>query len=158
MVISKATTVSEYLAELSPERSKALSEVRKTIKANLPAGYKEGMLYGMIAYFIPLKDFPDTYNKQPLTYVSLASQKNYMGLYLNHVYTNPELERWFRESYKASGKNLDMGKACVIFKTLDDLPLELVGQVVAKMPPQDYIAIHLASRAKAKPATKPRKK
>src|SRR5690606_21196128 len=118
---------------------------------------KEGMLYGMISYFIPLKDFPDTYNKQPLTYISLASQKNYMGLYLNYVYSDPKIEKWFREQYKASGKKLDMGKACVIFKTLDDLPLDVVGEVVSMVPANQYIQMHVQARADAK-RVKPRQK
>src|SRR5690606_13732734 len=99
MVSSKAATVSEYLAELPPERRKAVQAVRKVIKANLPKGMKEGMLFGMICYFVPLKDFPVTYNKQPLVYAGLASQKNYLSVYLNNVFSDPKTEKWFAQRY-----------------------------------------------------------
>ena len=137
MVQSNAESVDEYLKELSPERQKAISTVRKLILDNLPKGYVETMLYGMISYVIPLKRYPKTYNKKPLTVVSLASQKNYMALYLMNVYGDGEEE--FKKNYIATGKKLDMGKSCVRFKSLDDLPFELIGKTVARTSVNQFI-------------------
>ncbi|MEX2161735.1 MAG: DUF1801 domain-containing protein [Anaerolineales bacterium] len=138
MVSSKAKTVAEYLKELPADRRSAVSAVRKVILDNLPAGYKEGM-FGMIGYYVPLKDFPDTYNGQPLAIAGLAAQKNYNSLYLMAVYGNREIEAWFKERYKASGKKLDMGKSCIRFKRAEDLPLELIAETIAKVSKEDYI-------------------
>jgi len=137
MVQSNAESVDEYLKELSPERQKAISTVRKLILDNLPKGYVETMLYGMISYVIPLKRYPKTYNKKPLTLVSLASQKHYMALYLMNVYGDGEEE--FKKNYIATGKKLDMGKSCVRFKSLDDLPIELIGKTVARTSVNQFI-------------------
>lgn len=138
MVQSKAGSVKKYLAELSPERRNAIIKVRKLILENLPEGYAEMMLYGMISYVIPLEKYPNTYNKKPLTIVSLASQKNYMSLYLMNVYGDKE-EKRFRKSYIASGKKLDMGKACVRFKLVEDLPFDLVGETIARTSVESFI-------------------
>ena len=139
MAQSKAETVEEYLAELSPERRSEIATVRKVILDNLPDGYVERMQYGMISYVIPLETYPVTYNKQPLGLASLASQKNYMSLYLMNVYGDTDTERWFHEEYRASGKKLDMGKSCVRFKKVEDLPLELIGQTIARTSPDEFI-------------------
>ena len=139
MAQSKAETVEEYLAELSPERRSEIATVRKVILDNLPDGYVERMQYGMISYAIPLETYPVTYNKQPLGLASLASQKNYMSLYLMNVYGDTDTERWFHEEYRASGKKLDMGKSCVRFKKVEDLPLELIGQTIARTSPDEFI-------------------
>ena len=139
MAQSKAETVEEYLAELSPERRSEIATVRKVILDNLPDGYGERMQYGMISYVIPLETYPVTYNKQPLGLASLASQKNYMSLYLMNVYGDTDTERWFHEEYRASGKKLDMGKSCVRFKKVEDLPLELIGQTIARTSPDEFI-------------------
>ena len=111
----------------------------KVILDNLPDGYVERMQYGMISYAIPLETYPVTYNKQPLGLASLASQKNYMSLYLMNVYGDTDTERWFHEEYRASGKKLDMGKSCVRFKKVEDLPLELIGQTIARTSPDEFI-------------------
>ena len=92
------------------------------------------MQYGMISYVIPLETYPKTYNKLPLQYAALASQKNYMSLYLMNVYGDEDTQHWFVEEYEKSGKKLDMGKSCVRFKTLDDLPMELIGEAIARTP------------------------
>ena len=139
MAQSEAETVEEYLAELSPERRSEIATVRKVILDNLPDGYVERMQYGMISYVIPLETYPVTYNKQPLGLASLASQKNYMSLYLMNVYGDTDTERWFHEEYRASGKKLDMGKSCVRFKKVEDLPLELIGQTIARTSPDEFI-------------------
>lgn len=128
---SRAQTVDEYLASLPEDRRNALATVRGVILRNLPEGYEEGMQYGMIGYYVPLSRYPVTYNGQPLGYVALASQKNYMSVYLMGIYGNEEAERWFREEYLKSGKKLDMGKSCVRFRRLEDLPLDLIGKVIS---------------------------
>ncbi len=147
MVSSKAETVEEYLHELPDDRREALEAIRETILANLPDGYVEAMNWGMIAYEVPLETFPDTYNKKPLMYAALASQKNHMALYLSAVYAEDEAREWFVDSYKATGKKLDMGKSCVRFKTLEQLPLDLVGDAIKRTPVEDFIGIHEAGRA-----------
>ncbi len=141
---SKAQAVDDYLAGLPEDRERPLSELRKLIKKHMPKGYEEGMLWGMISYYIPLERYPSTYNKQPLGYVALASQKNYMSLYLTSVYG--ELENWFKAEFKKTGKKLDMGKSCVRFKSLDDLPLELIGQAIEMYTPEQYIANYEKAR------------
>ena len=148
MAQSKAATVDEYLAEQSPDRRAALEAVRKVILENLPEGCEETMQFGMIGYVVPLEKYPVTYNKQPLGVVALASQKNYMSLYLMNVYGDPETERWFVEEYRASGKKLDMGKSCVRFKGLEDLPLDLVGRAIARTSVDEFIGMYEASRRK----------
>ena len=134
MARSNADTVEAYLAELTPDRRAAMSEVRNLIVERLPDGYHEAMQHGMISYVIPLETYPKTYNKQPLQFAGLASQKNYMSLYLMNVYGDEDTERWFVEEYEKSGKKLDMGKSCVRFKKLDDLPMELIGDAIARTP------------------------
>lgn len=142
MVQSKAKTIEEYLAELPPDRRDAINAVRKVILKNLPKGYEEMMQYGMIGYAVPLKLYPAGYHcdpSQPLCYCALASQKNYLSLYLMCVYGDKETHKWFVKEYKASGKKLDMGKSCIRFKKLDDLPLDVIGQAVARMPVRKLI-------------------
>ncbi len=139
MARSEAATPDEMIAALPPDRREAIEAVRDVIRANLPAGFEEGMQYGMIGWYVPLERFPDTYNKQPLGLAALASQKNYMSLYLNTVYGDPATERWFRERFAAYGKKLNMGKSCVRFRKLDDLPLELIGETIARVPLDQYV-------------------
>ncbi len=128
---SDATTVDGYLESLPDDRRKAISEVREVILANLPDGYEEAMNWGMITYQVPLETYPDTYNDQPLMYAGLASQKNHMAVYLTGVYTSDGDRTVFEEEYRATGKRLDMGKSCVRFRKLDDLPLDVVGHAIA---------------------------
>ena len=142
---SDATTVDEYLDGLPPDRRDAIERVRETVLAHLPDGYEEQMLYGMISYVVPLDVYPTTYNGQPLALVSLANQKSYMALYLMCVYG--EGEERFREEYRKTGKRLDMGKSCVRFRSLEDLPLDLVGRTIASMPLRDFVAHYERSRA-----------
>ena len=147
---SKAKTVDEYLDGLDDGRRDAITTVRNVVLENLPDGYEEMMLFGMITYAIPLSIFPDTYNKQPLMYAALASQKRHMALYLTNVYGDGSLEEWFRERYKATGKRLDMGKSCVRFRKLEDLPLDLVGETIAMTPIEEFLEIYKASRSATK--------
>ncbi len=136
---SSAKTVKAYLLELPEERRTAISAVREVILKHLPKGYEECMIYGMIGYVVPFERYPNTYNKLPLTIAALGSQKNYMVVHLMSAYGNTEIAEWFVNEYKASGKKLDMGQACVRFKKLDDLPLDLVGKVIAKVSVEKYI-------------------
>ena len=146
MVKSKAMTVKEYISELPAERTNDIKAVRNLIIENLPKGYVETMQYGMITYVIPIDRYPNTYNGLPLGYISLASQKNYMALYLMNVYSNKEIESNFKDRYIASGKKLDMGKSCVRFKKLDDLPIELIGETIAMTSVDDFIGVYEESR------------
>ncbi len=147
-VQSDATTVAEYLESLPGHRREALEKVREVILEHLPPGYEERMLYGMVGYVVPLERYPDTYNGQPLAVAGLASQKNYMSLYLNCVYASTEADDRFREEYRATGKRLDMGKSCVRFRSLDDLPLELVGRTIAATPVEAFISGYEQSRSR----------
>lgn len=150
MAQSKAETVDEYLEELPPDRREAIASLRKVILDNLPDGYEEVMQYGMIGYVIPLERYPVTYNRQPLGYVGLASQKSYMTLYLLAVYGDRETEQWFTEQFEASGKKLDMGKSCVRFRKLEDLPIDLVGEAIARTPVADFIEQYETARGLAR--------
>lgn len=146
MVQSKAGTVEEYLEELPEERRAVVAAVRDVVLDHLPEGYEETMRWGMISYEIPLSRYPDTYNKQPLSFVALAAQKNHYALYLMSCYQDSESEALLRRGFEEAGKKLDMGKSCVRFKRLEDLPLEAVGRVVAATPPEAMIATYEASR------------
>ena len=136
---SDAKTPDEYLTELDPTRREAISAVRSVILDNLPDGYEEVMQYGMISYVVPSSVVPETYNGQQLMYIALASQKQYMSLYLTSVYTDESLSDWFKERYLASGKKMNMGKSCVRFRKLEDLPLDLVAEVAALTPLDKFV-------------------
>lgn len=136
---SEAATVEEYLASLPEERRQATEAVRKVVLANLPDGYAETMNWGMIAYEVPLATYPDTYNKRPLMYAGLASHKSYMVLYLTSVYVLPGAAEEFERAYRATGRRYDMGKSCVRFRRLDDLPLDLVGRTIAAVDVPTFI-------------------
>jgi hypothetical protein len=146
---SKAKTIKEYIAELSPDRRQAIEAVRKVIKKNLPKGYEEGMQYGMIGYYVPLKIYPQGYlgkSDMPLPFVALASQKNHMAVYLMNIYNDKNAEGWFSKEYKKTGNRMDVGKSCVRFKKLDDLPLDLIGKAVARTSVKEYIRVYETSR------------
>lgn len=148
MVSSKAATVKEYLDSLPEDRRKAISAVRRVIKKNLPRGFEEGMQFGMIGYYIPLSRYPDTYNGHPIGPAGLASQKQYMSLYLMTVYGDPKMRKWFEGAFKEAGKKLDMGKSCVRFKKLEDLPLDVIGEAIARVDVDTFIAQYEKSRKK----------
>jgi hypothetical protein len=152
MVSSKAATVKEYLEELPEERRAVVAAVRKVIVKNLPKGYRETMNWGMISYEIPLERYPDTYNSQPLSYAALAAQKNYYAVYLmalcRCVEKGVSPESWLRDEFKKAGKKLDMGRSCVRFKKLEDLPLEVIGQVISSVTPDQFVAWYETTRQK----------
>jgi hypothetical protein len=146
MVSSKALTVDDYLAELPPERRAVVASVRDLVRRNLPEGYEETMNWGMISYEIPLERYPNTYNKKPLGYAALAAQKNNYTLYLTSVYQSDERKRWLEREFKKAGKTLDMGKSCLHFKRLEDLPLDVIAKTIASTPPEKFIEQYEASR------------
>ena len=138
---SKATSVQAYLAELPPDRRTAIEAVRKAIRANLDKDYIELMSYGMIAYCVPHRVYPPGYHcnpRQALPFAALASQKQYMSVYLC-VFMSPASETWFRAAWKKTGKKLDMGKSCVRFKKIEDLALGVIGEAVRRVPAKAFI-------------------
>jgi len=136
---SEAITINDYLAEMPEDRREAITRVRETILKNLPAGYEEAINFGMITYQVPLEVYPDTYNKKPLMYAALANQKNHMAVYLTGIYMDEELYQDFEERYRKTGKRYDVGKSCVRFRKLDDLPLELIGESVGAISMEEFI-------------------
>lgn len=159
---SKAKTVAQYLAELPPERRQAIEAVRQTILQNLDADYEEGMQYGMIGYFVPHRIYPAGYHcdpKLPLCFAALASQKNYMSIYLP-VYADSAEERAFRAAWIKTGKKLDMGKCCIRFKKLDDVALDVIARTIADTPVAKFIDRYenVLRDSRKKPAAKTTKK
>jgi hypothetical protein len=144
-VRSYASTVDEYLAGLSADRRAALEAVRETILAHLPPGFEEGMQYGMISYHVPLDHFANPSNGQPVGLAALASQKRYLALYLG-CYGDPGEAKWLRERWTATGRKLDMGKSCIRFRRLDDVPLDVVGEAIARTSVEDVLARHERTR------------
>ena len=144
---SDAATVEDYLAELPEDRRGALTAVRRVLLDHLPAGFEEIMQYGMASYVVPLERYPTTYNGRPLAVASLANQKNYMALYLVGIYSDEDGQRWLRDRWASTGKRLDMGKSCVRFKKLDDLPLDVVGEALARIRLDEFLILY--ERAKA---------
>ncbi len=137
---SKAKTINEYLDSLPEDRAAQIHAVRKVILESLPEGYEEVMNWGMISYQVPLSVYPETYNKQPLLYAALASQKNHMAVYLSGIYMFEEAHLNFEAAYRETGKRFDAGKSCVRFKKLEDLPLELIGKTIASLPMDEFVA------------------
>ncbi len=150
---SEVGSIEEYLAELPPERRSALEQVRQTILENLPEGYEEALNWGMITYQVPLEVYPDTYNKKPLMYAALASQKNHMAVYLTGIYLDEKLSQEFEKSYKATGKRYDVGKSCVRFRKLEDLPLPVIAKSIQALKMDEFV-----SRTKGLSARKAKKK
>ena len=140
---SKATTVEQYIAELPEERKMAVSDLRKVIKKNLPEGFKEVMGYGMIGYVIPHSIYPAGYHcnpKDPLPFMNIASQKNFIAVYNMGLYSSPKILKWFTDEFaKTEMGKLDMGKSCIRFKKMDKIPYELIGQLAAKITPAQWI-------------------
>ena len=152
MARSAATTVPEYLASLPEERRATVAAVRDVILKNLPAGYQETMNWGMISYEIPIDRHPPAANGQPLIYAALAAQKNHYAVYLISVYGEGKPAGWFAEEFRAAGKKLDMGKSCVRFKRVEDIPLETIGRAIAGTSVEQLIAIYERAGAGRKSA------
>jgi len=139
---AKPSTVKAYLDSLPEERRKALAKVRAAVNKGLPKGYKEGIQYGMIGWSVPHKISPAGYHcdpKQPVPFAGLASQKNHMSLYLMCIYGDEKHRKWFESAWKKTGKKLDMGKGCVRFKKVEDLPLEVITEAVARVPVDAFL-------------------
>ena len=139
---SKAKTVKEYLASLPADRRAAISAVREVVLKNLDKDYEEGMQYGMIGFYVPHRVYPPGYHcdpKQPLPFACLASQKNYMSLYLGCTHCDKGQEDWFRKAWAKTGKKLDMGKSCIRFKKVEDLALDLIGEAIKRLPAKKFI-------------------
>ena len=143
---SKATTVSKYLKEVPKERKGYFVKLRQTILENIPEGFVEQMNYGMIGYVVPHKLYPAGYHcspKDPLPFVNIASQKNFIGLYHMGIYSNPKLLDWFVSEYpKHCKRKLDMGKCCVRFKKMEEIPYSLIGELMQKMSVDDWIGLY----------------
>jgi uncharacterized protein YdhG (YjbR/CyaY superfamily) len=142
----KAASPAEYIDTLPEERKGAMSELRKVILKNLPKGFKEEISYGMIGYVVPHSLYPAGYHcdtSLPLPFLSIASQKNFIAVYHMGMYADPKLLDWFTKEYakRVKGK-LDMGKSCIRFKKPGQIPFDLIGELAAKMTPQDWIALY----------------
>jgi hypothetical protein len=156
---SQAATVEQYLAELTPERQRIVGAVREVIIAHLDPDIEEGMGYGMIGYAVPHRVYPAGYHcnpKQPLPYAAIASQKQYVSVYLMGIYTGgvcgsgaPDAD-WFRQAWEATGRKANIGACCVRFKRLEDCALDVIGEAIRRLPARDYIARYEAERAAAK--------
>jgi Domain of unknown function (DU1801) len=140
---SKATTVDAYVAELPEDRQKIINEFRKVVKKNMPKGFQECMNYGMIGWVVPHSKYPAGYHcnpKDPLPFMGLASQKNSVNFYHMGIYADPKLLKWFTDAHaKASSKKLDMGKSCIRYKKMEDIPFQLYAELVAKISPDEWI-------------------
>lgn len=154
---SKATTVDAYLAELPEDRQKAMSKLRQVIKKNIPKGFKEGMGYGMMGWSVPHSLYPAGYHcnpADPLPFMGLASQKNFIAIYHMGVYSDPKLLKWFTDAHaKASPKKLDMGKSCIRYKKPEDIPYALIGELASKVTVEEWVkqyeTVHKASRKRS---------
>ena len=140
----KADSPEEYIDQLPPERQAVTSKLRTVILKNLPGGFEEQMSYGMLGYVVPHSIYPEGYHcnpKLPLPFINLASQKNFVALYHSGIYADPKLYDWFVSEYPAHCKyKLDMGKSCVRFKKMNDVPYDLIATLCTKMTPNDWIA------------------
>jgi hypothetical protein len=152
MVTSEAATPDDYVASLPDDRRAAVTALRDTINANLPDGFEEGMLYRMLGWYVPLERFGNTYNGQPLGLVGVASQKGYISLYLNSVYGDRDTEAWFKARYAESGKKLNMGKSCVRFRSVEEIPLDVIGETIARVELDSFVAHYEAARGSSRQA------
>ncbi|MCB0462308.1 MAG: DUF1801 domain-containing protein [Flavobacteriaceae bacterium] len=142
----KATSPEDYISQVPEERQETLKKLRKVIKANLPKGFEEGIQYGMIGYYVPHSIYPDGYHctpSEPLPFMSFASQKNSVNLYHSGIYSVPEIHDWFVNEYpKHCKRKLDMGKSCIRFKKLDEIPFDLIAELSAKLTVNEWIGIY----------------
>jgi len=144
---SKATTVDAYLAELPDDRRAAIQAVRQVMLANLDPDFEEGIGYGMIGYCVPHRLFPPGYHcdpDRPLPFAALASQKNHMSLYLMFAYDDSDDAKWLRAAWQRAGKKLDMGKCCIRFKKIDDVPLDVLAEACRRVPARAWAAHYAA--------------
>jgi hypothetical protein len=145
---SKAKTADAYIDELPVDRAKVVKEVRAVIHKNLPKGYCEAMNWGMICYEVPLERFSKTYNDQPLCYLSLAAQKNYFTLHVTCAYGSEKIHQAIETAFKRAGKKLDMGKGCIRFKGVDDIPLRELGKIIGSVPLETFVKHYESAKKK----------
>ena len=142
----EASTPEEYIAQVPDERKEVLEKLRKRISENLPKGFQEGIQYGMIGYFVPLSIYPDGYHctpNEPLPFMSFASQKNSINLYHSGIYAIPEIHDWFVNEYpKYSKRKLDMGKSCIRFKKIEEIPYDLIAELCSKISVEEWIGVY----------------
>ena len=143
---SLAITPDQYVAELPVDRQKAIKELRNVILKNLPKGFSEGMGYGMIGYSVPHSIYPAGYHcnkEQPLPFASIASQKNFIAFHHLGIYAMPDLLKWFADEYpKHISKKPDLGKGCIRFKKIDDIPFKLIGELMKKISVKEWIEVY----------------
>lgn len=143
---SKALTVNQYLSQLPEDRKTAIEKLRKAIKDNLPTGFEEEMSFGMIGYVVPHSIYPNGYHcnpKLPLPFINLASQKSFIALYHMGIYANKNLLDWFLAEYPKHVKTkIGMGKSCIRFKKMEDIPFEFIGELIRKMSVEDWISTY----------------
>ena len=154
MIKRPALTVSQWLASVPAERKDAIKAVRDAVNEHLPQGYEETVDWGMLAWVVPLATLPNTHNGHPLMLAALGAHTKRMTIYLMSVYSDPKIRRAFETAYKKTGKKLDMGGSCVHFKTLDDLPLDVVGNTIARVDVDQYVERYESSRTKRNPRKK----
>ncbi|RDI55054.1 DUF1801 domain-containing protein [Flavobacterium glaciei] len=146
---STANTVSAYLEEIPEERKIAFSKLRETILENIPKGFVEQISYGMIGYVVPHSIYPNGYHcepKLPLPFIAISSQKNFIALYHMGIYAKPELLNWLNSEYpKHSKQKLDMGKSCIRFKKIDQIPFDLIAELVQKISVKEWISSYESS-------------
>ena len=153
-----ALTVNQWLASVPAERKAAINAVRRAVNANLPKGYEETVDWGMLAWVVPLTTLPETHNGRPLLLAALGAHRKLMTIYLMNVYSDPKFRKEFQAAYKDTGKKLNMGGCCVHFKTLDDLPLDLVGNTIGRVTVGQYVKRYESSRPKKASKKKASKK
>jgi hypothetical protein len=144
-----ATTVDDFLAGLPPDRRREVERVRRVLRQHLPDGYEEAVSKNMLVYQVPLARYADTYNGQPLWYAALASEKSYLSLHLMPVYGDSAQAKRLEDGFRRAGKKLDMGKACIRFRTAEDLALDVIGDIVAAIPVDRWVAIAEAARRRS---------
>lgn len=144
----------EYVEKVPEERRDSFKRLRQTVLDHLPASFEEVMSYGMIGYVVPHSLYPDGYHctpALPLPFMNIANQKNFIAFYHMGIYAEPELLHWFLSEYEALNlRKLDMGKSCMRFKKWEEIPFELIGQLVAKRSPEDWIAVYESQFKKKK--------
>lgn len=145
----EANSVTEYLEQIPEDRKPIIEKIRSKINDNLPNGFEEGINYKMIGYYVPHSVYPDGYHcdpKLPLPFMNIASQKNSINLYHMGIYANKELLDWFVGEYPKHCKTkLDMGKSCIRFKKMDQIPFDLIGELASKMTSEEWISIYESS-------------
>jgi hypothetical protein len=143
---ASSSTVTAFLAGLPVERRAEVERVRDTVRGSLPAGYEEVISKNMLVYQVPVERSGETYNGHPLWYIALASEKSYLSLHLMPVYGDSPLAERLAQGFRAAGKKLDMGKACIRFQTAEDLALDVIGEIIATIPADRWVQIAQAAR------------